>query len=438
LAKPFSIQAPEDIAKEYMGNKQRIAQAAQMGVVDPTAAVLAGMFIDRMRSAQVMEAGQTPTVAQQVLGGGGSPMPSPQGLGSVPSPVPPPPPQMQPMAPPQGMPPQGMAMGGLVGLPVPDAMFDEPTNGGFDDGYAGGGLVAFADGGPAQAPNYYGYSIDPRQNMAIARELAGVPESKYSSALEQEHLETLTPGAQEKQRKGRIWDVLTDVGFRMAASRSPTLFGAIGEAGMGALPAAREAQRLSKADEKFARRALADLEAGRNTAKAQLAAQALQMQQMAIQGYEAQTGREFQAGQNQLDRDMQFRIASMRNAGGGGGGGGGDGEGGAATKPLSATNVTERLKEIRMQADESFESAKDAWKAKNTGGTSRALQNFGAARAAYNKLAAQHGMPPLKEPNYGSSFKGYKAQSGSRGADAGRGRTVQDGQIKVISATPIP
>ena len=147
MAKPFSIQAPEDIAKEYMGNKQRIAQAAQMGVVDPTAAVLAGMFIDRMRSAQVMEAGQTPTVAQQVLGGGGSPMPSPQGLGSVPSPVPPPPPQMSPMAPPQGMPPQGMAMGGLVGLPVPDAMFDEPTNGGFDDGYAGGGLVAFSDGG---------------------------------------------------------------------------------------------------------------------------------------------------------------------------------------------------------------------------------------------------------------------------------------------------
>lgn len=144
MAKPFSIQAPEDIAKEYMGNKQRIAQAAQMGVVDPTAAVLAGMFIDRMRSAQVMEAGQTPTVAQQVLGGGGPPTsPAPQGLGSIPSPVPPPPPQMQP----EMQAPQGMAMGGLVGLPVPDAMFDEPTNGGFDDGYAGGGLVAFAQGG---------------------------------------------------------------------------------------------------------------------------------------------------------------------------------------------------------------------------------------------------------------------------------------------------
>lgn len=149
MAKPFSIQAPEDIAKEYAGNKQKIAQAAQMGVVDPTAAVLAGMFIDRMRSAQVMEAAQQPTVAQQVLGGqpqmapmGAPPAPPPMGAPPAPPPMAPPPQDMG-MAPP----PQGMAAGGLAALPVPDAMFDEPTNGGYDDGYAGGGMVAFADGG---------------------------------------------------------------------------------------------------------------------------------------------------------------------------------------------------------------------------------------------------------------------------------------------------
>ena len=45
----------------------------------------------------------------------------------------------------------GMAEGGLAMLPVPDAMFDEPTNGGFNDGYAGGGIVAFADGGGVDA-----------------------------------------------------------------------------------------------------------------------------------------------------------------------------------------------------------------------------------------------------------------------------------------------
>ena len=51
--KPYRIQSPEAIAKDYGGNKQQIAQAMQMGIVDPTAGVLAGMFIDRMRSAQM-------------------------------------------------------------------------------------------------------------------------------------------------------------------------------------------------------------------------------------------------------------------------------------------------------------------------------------------------------------------------------------------------
>lgn len=148
MAKPFSIQSPEDIAKEYAGNKQRIAQAMQLGVVDPTAGVLAGMFIDRMRSAQMQEQAPQATVAQQVMGGApATPPPPPSGgLGAAP-PVAPPMAPMQPPMPAPGGAPMGMADGGLATLPVPDAMFDEPTNGGFDDGYAGGGLVAFADGG---------------------------------------------------------------------------------------------------------------------------------------------------------------------------------------------------------------------------------------------------------------------------------------------------
>jgi soluble lytic murein transglycosylase-like protein len=150
VVKPFTIQAPQKIAEEYGGNKQRIMQAAQMGIVDPTAAVLAGMFIDRMRSAQPQEGAQKPTVAQQVMGSPASPPvspPSPGGLGSTPQAGP-------PMAPPQGMADGGMAYaapytqgGGLSDVPIPDTMFDEPSNGGFSDGYAGGGLVAFASGG---------------------------------------------------------------------------------------------------------------------------------------------------------------------------------------------------------------------------------------------------------------------------------------------------
>lgn len=152
MAKPFSIQSPEDIAKEYGGNKQKIGEAMQMGIVDPTAGVLAGMFIDRMRAAQMQEQVPQQTVAQQVMG---TPAPAPAQIPPAPQPgapaglgaiapqggAPMPAPEM---APPQEA-PMGMAMGGLAALPVPDDMFDEPDMG----GYAGGGIVAFADGGPA-------------------------------------------------------------------------------------------------------------------------------------------------------------------------------------------------------------------------------------------------------------------------------------------------
>ena len=143
VGKPFSIQAPEEIAKEYGGNKQRIAQAVQTGLLDPTSAVLAGMFIDRMRGAQAEEARPVQTVAQQVMA---PPAPmAPPGVGG---------PGMAPPAGGLGALAPGMAAGGyargdLTNLPIPDTMFDEPSNGGFDDGYAGGGIVAFADGGGA-------------------------------------------------------------------------------------------------------------------------------------------------------------------------------------------------------------------------------------------------------------------------------------------------
>lgn len=153
MAKPFSIQSPEDIAKEYAGNKQKIAQAMQMGVVDATAGVLAGMFIDRMRAAQMQEQAPQATVAQQVMGGPPPAPPTPPspagGIGALPQGAPPMAPEMAAPAPEMSAPegaPLEMAEGGLAMLPISDSMFDEPTNGGYDDGYAGGGLVAFAAG----------------------------------------------------------------------------------------------------------------------------------------------------------------------------------------------------------------------------------------------------------------------------------------------------
>ena len=162
--KPYRIQSPEDIAKDYGGNKQKIAQAMQMGVVDPTAGVLAGMFIDRMRSAQMQEQAPQATVAQQVMGGAPAqaPLAPAGGLGATAPALPPMAPQGGPglspppaqAAPPMGAPPPGIAAGGvfeppymkdggLSELPIPDTMFDEDRNG----SYANGGIVAFGPGG---------------------------------------------------------------------------------------------------------------------------------------------------------------------------------------------------------------------------------------------------------------------------------------------------
>jgi len=149
--KAYGIQSPESLAKEYGGNKQKIAKAVQLGILDPTAAVLAGMFIDRVRNAAQEEQGPQTTVAQQVLGG--PPPAPPQGPPPGPMQGPPPgPPQagLQAAAPA----PMRMAYGGQVGvsnnqvpapamergldgIPIPDNMFD----------YAGGGMVAFGSGG---------------------------------------------------------------------------------------------------------------------------------------------------------------------------------------------------------------------------------------------------------------------------------------------------
>jgi hypothetical protein len=145
--KPYNLQSPEAIAKEYGGNKMKIAQAAQFGLLDPTAAVLAGMFIDRMRGAQQQEQAPQQTVAQQVLAPqpAAPQMPAGAGLGATPQAS-----QLAAAYPAEGAPPPvpGPSMpqeepvmaadGGLMSLPVDDSMF-EPS-------YNSGGIVAFAAG----------------------------------------------------------------------------------------------------------------------------------------------------------------------------------------------------------------------------------------------------------------------------------------------------
>ena len=171
MANSFNIRPPEDVAFAYGFDKSKIAQAAMNKDLDETSAVLAAMWLDAGERHKAMQNGQQPTIAQQVFGGqpSSAPAPAPAGLGATPeaAAMPPmgpppemgaPPPPPQEMAPPQEMPsmaeggmvPPYAAGGGLSELPIPDTMFDEPRNGGFDDGdgYAGGGMVAFSGGGP--------------------------------------------------------------------------------------------------------------------------------------------------------------------------------------------------------------------------------------------------------------------------------------------------
>ena len=150
-SKPFGIQSPEQIAKDYGGNKQRIAEAMQLGIVDPTIGTLAGMFIDRMAAGAAQ--GQAPqgTVASQVFNPQTPPAQAPGGaaLGGLPMGAGAPPPDMG-MGMGAGAPPPDMGMGMGMGAPPPDMPMPPPSPEDMQPmspGMADGGMVAFRSGG---------------------------------------------------------------------------------------------------------------------------------------------------------------------------------------------------------------------------------------------------------------------------------------------------
>lgn len=106
------LMSPERVAAEYGGDKRRIAQAAQAGILNPTVAVMAGMFIDRMRAAAAKEQQPNTTVAEEVL------PPRAAGLEAA-----------------RAAPPVER---GLDALPVPEDAVPS---------FESGGIVAFEDGG---------------------------------------------------------------------------------------------------------------------------------------------------------------------------------------------------------------------------------------------------------------------------------------------------
>jgi hypothetical protein len=301
--KPYNLQSPEQIAKDYGGNKQKIAEAMQMGILDPTAGTMAGMFIDRMRQAAQQEGVPQQSVAQQVFAPpapAAPPMGAPAGLGATPEAA-----AMPPMdaTPPMGaVPPQGempmMAMGGMVppyasggglsDMPLPDGMFDEPSNGGYGDGYAGGGMVAFNPGGEVEEEDdivvegqldpesIYGYFKDPELNRTEVIDKLYKPQTKYSDQINKFYEDVMNPEAQKKRRKEDMWMTLGQIGARMA--QSPGSIFQAAAAGIGeALPGAKEAAKERRAEQRDAIKTLAQQEGFNNKQSLELANAAIGM-----------------------------------------------------------------------------------------------------------------------------------------------------------------
>ena len=470
--KPYNLQSPEQIAKDYGGNKQKIAEAMQMGIIDPTAGTMAGMFIDRMRSAAQQEAAPQQTIAQQTFAPPAPPQmpmgapqgapPAPAGLGNTPEAA-----AMPPMgaAPPMGMPaPQGempmMAEGGMVppyasggglsDMPLPDGMFDEPSNGGFGDGYSGGGLIAFAAGdkvdadedGDGNPDTYFGYNYkDPSANAAMRDKLFGVPETKYSGEYEADLLARRAPEARSKRRKEDMWMALGQIGARMAQTPG-SIFQAAGAGISEALPGIAASAKERRAEEREIQKGLIDLEQGRNTAAAQKAMQLLEMQRTGIQGREGQIGRaftrseaeaarEFTKRENQLDRDLQRYGYSLRGRGGDGSSSG--------EKPLSEAQTTERIGKLDKQMEKAEAAAKRYSKEGNFAAAERSLMEYGAARTARNALGAKAGLPALTGgPSGIKEYNEYVKRTGAHPSGRKPGeKIVRNGQVNTPSAPKV-
>lgn len=386
-ARPFQVQSPQSVAEEYGGDKQKIAQAMQMGLVDPTAGVLAGMFIDRMRGAAMAEQAPKQTVAQQVftppvpqMPPQGMQVPQQAGLGALPpgnapdmgAMAMPPMPEAAPA--PEG-PTVGMAGGGLSDLPIPDTMFDEPGNGGFNDGYGGGGLVAFAAGAevaPAAPSTFYGYSAsDPMANLARYESLFGRPESKYAGEYEQELLRERSPEARKRARGTDLGYALMAMGSKIASTPGSLLQALSGGLSAGA-PILYQSARERKAEERDIRKGLLDIEAGRNTAAAQRAAGLMDMQKLGIEGQEAQATRQAQIDLENLRQKGDIALEQLRQSGrvaiagmrGSGGGGGGGGDGGGGRGKSVTLNRQSELREKVNSAKKDMDEAHAAWLAR--------------------------------------------------------------------------
>lgn len=370
----FDLGSPERIAKLYGGNKQKILQALQSGALrqfapapmDQTLAAAAANFIDQVRDAAQAEAAPQQTVFDKLFTPPqpqmppmpqgmpqmpqGAPQGMPAGLGATPEAAAMPAPAEAMMGASSAQAVPGMAEGGMVppyasggglsDLPVPDDMFDEPSNGGFGDGYRGGGLVAFAGGTKqtgvvAQPPEnkdsneiivnakkddeddknlnplmkrgmmfgsvpsgYGGYDDTLGGNLATINQ-ESPRATKRAEQIQAYYDKLLNPEEQKKRRQEAIWDAVGRAGRAIASTPGSLLQAAsagMGEAGE-ALSAAIKEQR---ADERAVQQALVGEERTGNKELMDRAAMAAEM----LKGYNVNEA----AFQNQNFQNMLTRL----------------------------------------------------------------------------------------------------------------------------------
>jgi hypothetical protein len=245
MAIQYNLGDADYVVDKYI-TKQNIGRAMYAGVINPVVGTIAGMKIDRIVAAQMAQQTNPPTIAQQVFAPPAPPAPP---MGAPPMGAPP----MGGMPP--GAPPMGMADGGLAALPVPDNMFDEPTDGEF----AGGGIVAFAGAGEVDAEQILrenmDYYRDPQNFMRDINE-AYQPKREYAERANQYNKDLLSEEGQKERRAEDINDFITRFGFELMGTP-----GGLGEAASRAasktLPGLQEATKERRAEVRDALKQLA-------------------------------------------------------------------------------------------------------------------------------------------------------------------------------------
>jgi hypothetical protein len=286
----------EDLATKY--SKPQLQRMAAMGQINPTMAVMAGMLIDRIVQDNIKA--PTTTVAEDT---GIAALPQAQQAPQMQQPqmgMPTPTPAPQPQQP--AMPTMTAADGGLMALPIPDSMYD--------DSYAGGGVVAFSNGGWNQSSTglytlgeeQSGGLMDIEDLIAAAQARRNIPLNEYEiAALERAKS---APTRAKQTREDARNEFLTRLGFGMMGTKSPYLLQAAGESGAAATPALTAGAKEAKEIEEAGIKELAA--SGRQQRTEQLAG---------ITAGEQMYGREqdrvSRETQARLDRENRLAVASI-------------------------------------------------------------------------------------------------------------------------------